>query len=268
MSHFFVLSKAVFVITWLCWKCLKTMDEEIRKFLQRTIFVRDIKCIFCGAELSKDSKYCTCDACLAKLPFITCKVCKKCGEPIESLAEFCMQCKNHVDRGFDKARAVFLYREQIKQAIAKFKFYGNRYLGEYLSYFLLDLYINENWNCDVVIPAPISQKGLKARGYNQTDLLCHAFVKFGIPFDNTSIVKHLETQHQVGLGYKDRQTNLIGAFKVVNKQAIKDKKILLVDDIYTTGATVSEISETLKKAGASEVNVITLCHEMPENRKN
>ena len=87
-------------------------------------------------------------------------------------------------------------------------------------------------------------------------------------FDNTCVIKHLETAHQVGLGFKERQTNLVGAFKVVNKSAVKGKKILLVDDIYTTGATASEISSTLKKAGANEVNVITLCHEMPENRKN
>ena len=244
------------------------MDNEIRSFLQETIFVRDIKCIFCGEELQADSNYCACDDCLSKLPYITGKVCKKCGEPIESLAEFCLQCKHHVDRGFDKARAVFLYKDQIKKSIANFKFYGNRYLGEYLSYFLLDLYVKEKWDCDLVIPAPISQKSLKVRGYNQTDLLCQSFIKFGIAFDNTSIVKHLETAHQVGLGYKERQTNLIGAFKVVNKQAIKNKKILLVDDIYTTGATASEISETLKKAGASKVYVLTLCHEMPENRKN
>lgn len=244
------------------------MEESIRRFLQDTIFMRDIKCLFCGEELFKDSKYCICDDCLSKLPFISGKVCKHCGEPIESLAEYCMQCKSHIDRGFDKARAVFLYKDQIKKAIQDFKFYNKRYLGEYLSYFLLDLYVKENLNCNLVIPAPISQKGMKVRGYNQTDLLCKAFVDFGLPFDNTCIVKHLETAHQVGLGYKERQTNLIGAFKVVNKSAVKGKKILLVDDIFTTGATASEISSTLKKAGANEVNVITLCHEMPENRKN
>ena len=55
------------------------MDETIRKFLQKTLFMRDIKCIFCGRELAKDSKYCTCDDCLKTLPYITGKVCKHCG---------------------------------------------------------------------------------------------------------------------------------------------------------------------------------------------
>ena len=244
------------------------MDNSIRNFLQNTLFVRDIKCIFCGEELEKDSRYCVCDSCLSTLPFISQKVCKHCGEPIESLAEYCMRCKNHIDRGFDKARAVFLYKDKIKKSISDLKFFNKRYLGEYLSHFLLDLYIKENWSCDLVIPAPISQKSMKVRGFNQTDLLCSAFIDYGISFDNTSIIKHLETPHQVGLGYKDRQTNLIGAFKVTNKNAIKNKKILLVDDIFTTGATISEIASTLKKAGASEVYALTLCHEMPENRKN
>ena len=244
------------------------MDEILRNFLQNTIFMRDIKCIFCGKELEKHSKYCSCDDCLAKLPYITGKVCKHCGEPIESLAQYCLQCKVHIDRGFDKARSVFLYKDQIKDMIQNFKFYGKRYFGEYLSYFLFDLYMEQNYTCDVVIPAPISQKSMKIRGFNQTELLCHAFIKNNIPFNNTCLIKHKETLHQVGLGYKDRQTNLTGAFKVVDKEAVKNKKILLIDDILTTGATVSEISQTLKKAGASEVVVLTLCHEMPENRKN
>lgn len=244
------------------------MDETIRKFLQKTLFMRDIKCIFCGRELAKDSKYCTCDDCLKTLPYITGKVCKHCGEPIESLAQFCMQCKSHIDRGFDNARAVFLYKDQIKSMIQNFKFFGKRYLGEYLSWFLYDLYNQQNYKCDVVIPAPISEKSLKERGYNQTELLCKAFAEKSLVVDSKSLIKHKETQHQVGLGYKDRQTNLIGAFKVVDKDAVKNKKVLLVDDILTTGATASEISQTLKKAGATEVYVLTLCHEMPENRKN
>lgn len=244
------------------------MEEDLRTALQKILFLRDIKCIFCGKELDKDSRYCACSDCLKNLPFINQKECQKCGEPIESLAEYCMSCKNHVDRGFDKARAVFLYDGEIVGAIARFKFFGERYLGEYLSKFLLDKYITENFCDDVVVPAPISQKRAKSRGYNQSELLCDAFQKYGMKVDTTSLAKILETKDQVGLGYKDRQQNLVGAFKVLDKRAIMGKKILLVDDIFTTGATATEISEILKKAGANRVDVLTLCHQMPKDKKN
>ena len=116
------------------------VKKKIGEFLDRTLFVKDIKCIFCGAELPKDSRFCTCDKCFSKLPFLTGKVCKYCGEPIESQAEYCMQCKTHIDRNFDIARAVFLYRGVVAKAVKYLKYFGRKYYAEYLSAFLFGLY--------------------------------------------------------------------------------------------------------------------------------
>ena len=84
---------------------------EVKKVLKnlavKTLFLKDIKCLCCDAELEKSSRYCMCDICHSNLPNIVDKVCKKCGEPIKSLADFCMKCKNNVDRNFDVARALF-----------------------------------------------------------------------------------------------------------------------------------------------------------------
>ena len=244
------------------------MNKSIRKFLTKTLFIKDIKCLFCGKELDFDSRYCTCDDCIKTLPFLRGKVCKCCGEPIKSKATYCMRCKNHIDRGFDSARAEFLYFGQIKNAIINLKYSGNKYYAEYLSNFIFDVYVRENLNCDVVIPAPISKNSLKQRGFNQTELLCDAFEKQGLNVNYKCLQKVLETENQANLNFKDRQTNLNGAFKVVNKETVKNKNVLLVDDIFTTGATVSEIAFTLKKAGAKRVDVITLCHDMPTNATN
>ncbi len=244
------------------------MNKKLREFLTSTIFIKDIKCLFCGKELDKDSRYCVCDECLLSLPFLDTKVCKKCGEPIKSQARYCMRCKNHVDRGFDKARAVFLYAGKIKDVIINLKYFGNKYYAEYLSNFLFDLYQKENFSADVVIPAPISKKSFKTRGFNQAELLCDSFAKNGIEVNCTCVQKVLETQNQVKLDFKDRQTNLIGAFKVVDKNAVKNKNVLIVDDIFTTGATVCEIAGVLKKAGAKNVDVLTLCHQMPDGVTN
>ena len=239
----------------------KDFKKNLRNFLAKTIFIKDIKCLFCGKELEEDSRYSTCDDCLQNLPFLKGKVCAKCGEPLKSKAEFCLRCKNHIDRGFDKARAEFLYDGVISDAIKEFKYHGKKYYAEYLSKFLFDVYVRNNFDCDVVIPAPISQNGLKARGFNQVELLCESFENAGMIVNTNCIVKVKETQNQVALNFKDRQTNLDGAFKVIDKSVVKNKNVLLVDDIFTTGATVTELSNTLKRAGANKVFVITLCHE-------
>ena len=244
------------------------MNKKIREFLARTLFIKDIKCLFCNGELDKDSRYCICDECLKTLPYITGKVCEKCGEPIKSMATYCMRCKNHVDRGFDMARATFLYKGSIKNAIINLKYFGNKYFAEYLSHFLLDTYIRIDFKSDVIIPAPMSVKSLKSRGFNQAEMLCDAFIQKGYNVNTNCVVKVLETQNQAKLNFKDRQTNLVGAFKVVDKQAVKNKNVLIIDDIFTTGATCSEIANTLKKAGAKRVDVITLCHDMPDEVTN
>ena len=244
------------------------MNKDLSSFLDKTLFLKNIKCLFCDNELDKDSRYCTCDKCFAKLPFLTGKVCKYCGEPIDSMADYCMRCKTHIDRDFDIARAVFLYQGDIAKAIKNLKYFEKKYYSEYLSAFLFDLYIREGFECDVVIPAPMSPKSLKTRGFNQVELLCESFKKAGLNVNNNCIAKVTETENQANLGFKERQSNLAGAFKVTDKHAIENKRILLVDDIFTTGATCSEISQTLKKAGAAYVCVVTLCHEMPKNRTN
>ena len=244
------------------------MNKKFENFLRSTIYLKDIKCLFCNAELGKDSKYCVCDDCLNKLPFLTGKICAKCGEPIQSLAEYCMRCKKGVDRGFDKARSAFVYGGEVRNAVINFKYNGKKYYAEYLSAFIYDVFKRNNFEADVVVPAPMSENSLKKRGFNQAELLCEYFKINGFDVNTNCLQKCKETENQAKLDYKARQTNLDGAFKVVDKNAIKNKNVLLVDDIFTTGATCTEIANTLKSAGAKEVNVVTLCHEMPPDQKN
>ena len=239
------------------------MNKNLREFLANTLYLKDIKCLFCGDELYKHSRYCSCDKCFKLLPFINDKVCKCCGEPIKSSATYCMRCKSHIDRGFDMARAVFIYNGLIKNAIISLKYNGNKYIAEYLSNFMYDLYLTSFTKCDLIIPAPMSKNSLKRRGFNQAELLCDAFEKHGIKIETNCVAKVLETENQARLSFEERQTNLVGAFKVVNKDIIKNKNVLFVDDIFTTGATASEVSLALKKAGAKSVEVLTLCHSLP-----
>lgn len=247
---------------------MQKLKQNCKTFLQKTLFVRDVKCLCCDNEMLADSKYCICKNCYDNLPFITRKVCQKCGEPIDSFASFCMRCKKQIDRNFDIARAVFLYKDQLRRLIINLKFFGQKYVAEYLSWFLYDCYVANEFDCDIIVPVPMSTKSLKKRGYNQQQLLCYAFEQSGFDVDTKCIQKTRDTKTQVGLNFAQRQTNLIDAFKVVDRQKVKGKKILIIDDIFTTGATISQVAAALKKAGAKSVFAITLCHEMPENATN
>ena len=244
------------------------MNKTIGNILKSVLFINNIKCIFCDCELDIDSRYCACNNCFKLLPFNSGKVCLKCGEPVTSLASYCIKCKQSISRSFNKARAPFLYDDNIKTAILNLKFNNKKFLAEYLSYFIFDEFVKSNFKCDFVVPAPISANRLKHRGYNQAELLCSAFTKNGIDVDVNCVVKILETENQVGLNFAERQTNLTGAFKVTDKNKVKNKSIIVIDDIFTTGSTVSEIAQTLKDAGASEVNVLTLCHEVVKEQNN
>lgn len=245
-----------------------SFKQKIKELITKSIFVDNIKCFVCDSELDFDSRYCICNQCLKDLPFITGKVCEKCGEPLATLANYCLKCKNHVDRNFDKARAVFLYDKEIRRAIIKLKYYGNKYLAKHLSMFLYDAYITSEFSANVIVPVPMTESSFKKRGYNQTELLCYAFKKHGenVMFD--CVQKYRETENQVNLGYADRRQNIEDSFLIKDKMAIKNKDVLIVDDIFTTGATAGEVAKVLKKAGANKIFVLTLCHELPKSEES
>lgn len=134
------------------------------------------------------------------------------------------------------------------------KFYGIRRLAEPLGKLLLRLEIPE---CDAIVPVPLSRKGLRERGFNQTLLVSRVLSKeLKIPLYMDILLKRKDTPPQLGLDAKERLKNLKGAFEARGR--INNLRLLLFDDVMTTGATARECSKTLIKAGAKEVLVITL----------
>lgn len=112
---------------------------------------------------------------------------------------------------------------------------------------------------DLIVPVPLHKTRLKERGFNQSLLLSRALAKVcGLPIDYINLKRTRATSPQINLKGKDRITNVKGAFAVKNNAPFKGKGILLIDDVYTTGATVSECCKVLKKAGAEDINVLTL----------
>ncbi len=147
-----------------------------------------------------------------------------------------------------------IYSDTLAEAIHLMKFSGLRRLAQPLGRLLLNLDIPK---CDGIVPVPLSKKGLRERGFNQTLLISRVLSKeLEIPLYIDMLLKRKDTPPQIGLNAKERIKNLRGAFEVSGK--INDLRLLLLDDVMTTGATARECSKTLIKAGAKEVIVITL----------
>lgn len=244
--------------------------EKLKKFFGSVyenfvdiVFPRDITCIICGEELITDPDYAICENCCEALLKNDGKVCLICGEKIDSLANYCMNCKNAKNRTFTQARAPFLYDGEIKKLIFDLKYNHKRYIGRNLSYFLLEELNKTDWNIDVCVPIPISKKRLKQREYNQALLLCYAIKESGIPVDTENFVKSVDTPHQTELNKAERKTNLKDSFSIKDKSVFKNKNVLVIDDVYTTGSTMETASEILLKAGAKNVYCLTVAHTLP-----
>ena len=169
-----------------------------------------------------------------------------------------MQSKSH----FDFAWAACLYKDPLKRMIYQFKYNNKPYLSKYLSQFIfnfLEIYRMDIEQFDIIVPIPLFSTRLRERGYNQSRLLAgHISAHYHIDLSTTHLIRVRNTEHQTGLCEKERWTNIRGAFRIVHSDAISGKNILIIDDLFTTGATVSQAAGVLKKAGARTVGVLTL----------
>lgn len=156
------------------------------------------------------------------------------------------------------ARELGVYEGNLLKAIHLFKYGGKiniaRLLGRMLASYPLDFSIY-----DLLIPVPLHIKRLKERGFNQAVLLSKEIKRaHSIPIEMFGLKRIRATRPQVLLKEKERMLNVKGAFAVKNPANIKGRKVLLIDDVFTTGATVNECAKVLKKAGAERIDVLTL----------
>lgn len=250
--------------------------EMIKEGILDWLYPRHIKCIFCNEELDENSHNDTCVDCLSKLPFIK-SPCPRCGgERNENNDGVCLNCKtNNFD--FSIARSVFVYTDDIVKVIHKYKYNYLKCLSEPLSGFMSDYFATSDLSADFITAVPLHENRLKERGFNQSELLARALgTKFNIKYLDLC-VKIVDNSRQASLGFAERKANVKGAYKIKGeyKKTIKDKTIMIVDDVYTTGATTSEIARVIKDAGARDVVVFTLAHgqgdgqsEEVENKKD
>ena len=223
--------------------------------LKEVFLPRNLTCSYCGRE--SFTGRILCEKCLEKLEPNNEYVCDHCGDKTEIPTTFCDRCKGRL-LSFDRARSVYVYGEVSGTLIRKLKYDGEKYLAEEFAKKLYELYIFSVTYADGIVYVPVTDKKLKRRGYNQSELLAENLSKLsGVPLLNV-LEKTKETESQVGKSRSDRQKNLDGSFAVTDRKAVKDKRLVLVDDVMTTGTTANLIAEKLKKAGAEEVFVLTV----------
>lgn len=222
-------------------------------------------CNFCGDEIFDGDEKATCESCKNILTFCRGNICNRCGDVIENEAKYCEMCKFE-DKAFKKNRSVFLYDGKVADAIRAFKFDNAKYWYKCFSSYLVDAYKFYGYFCDLICYVPMHKKRQNNRGYNQCELLATQLGQIlKIPVSCENLVKIKDTKNQVDLNFKQRKENLNGAFKVLNKSEFQGKTILLVDDVYTTGATLNNCTKTLLKAGAKAVLCLTIAHAHQKN---
>lgn len=201
-----------------------------------------------------------CENCRKKLPYIREPLCKKCGKKLRSREkEYCRGCKTgrHL---FCEGRAVFVYERALRRSIGRMKFQNRREYGEFYAREMAAVYARSlsRWEIRTILPIPMHRKKARRRGYDQSCLLARRMGELtGIPTEEECLVRIWQTLPQKELDAGERKKNLKGAFAVRNPELIKEP-VLLVDDIYTTGATLDAACEALNSQGISRIYFLVL----------
>jgi len=162
---------------------------------------------------------------------------------------------------YTRGIAVFPYDNYLKKSIYQMKFHNKR---EYNDFYVDEMLrssgrVLSEWRPDVIVPVPLHKSKQRQRGFNQSELLARGIgKKLGIPISSNLVSRVRATMPQKELSKKNRKINLKNAFKI-NKYDVKLKRILLIDDIYTTGTTIDTIACELLKQGAEQVYFAVVC---------
>jgi ComF family protein len=218
-------------------------------------------CLFCGAAAGMNPEAAVCPVCEASVTWIQEPICPCCGIAFESRtgpAHLCSNCQSQPPP-FKRARAVALFEGPVLEAVHRLKYQRQMAYARPLKKWLTSptgLEMAEA--ADFILPVPLHSKRLRRRGFNQALLLAQAFANDKIKRD--LLIRSRWTDSQVSMDKRQRQENIHQAFGVSDPEAVAGRNVLLIDDVFTTGATVSECARVLLAAGADQVEVLTVAH--------
>lgn len=220
------------------------------------------RCPVCDGILDKKTRY-VCRECSRRLELIKGAVCCVCGKPLErDSEEYCFDCRKrrHV---FEICRAPFLYRGTVKESLMRFKYMGRAEYAAFYGSVMAEFGRQKGVlrGVDLIVPVPVHRNRRIQRGYNQAELLASRIAaETGIPLDAGAAVRTRKTKALKTLSGEKRRQSLDDAFAVPKskRRTLEGKRILLVDDIYTTGSTADAVCRRLLEAGADSAAVLCL----------
>lgn len=225
------------------------------------LYPSGIYCISCGSIIDQSRKYALCDECIRKFHWISNRTCRKCGKILNTgnPYDLCYDCRQ-VSHDFDRGYTCVQYGLYERGVLLDYKYKGKAYIGRLLGDALYDRMKLTEEVYDLIVPVPMHWKKKRARGYNQAEIMAAQLArKAHVPCAQELLTRVRSTLPMKGLGAFERHENLQGAFAVSgrNHYEICGKRILLVDDIYTTGSTMDACSCMLHQQGADKVVFVT-----------
>lgn len=227
-------------------------------------FVLPTSCAYCNASVGESGIPYFCSSCWTDFSPIDGPVCPRCGKPFDSPEALaysphheCFACRQSPP-AFDQALSIGYFEGPLREAVHQFKYRPCRSLGRPLGEWMVKKF-HLLADIDSIMPVPLHSKRLRQRGFNQALLLAHRISEaHRIPLSCDNLIRNRATRPQVELTGAERIRNVAGAFSLKRRNEVKDKRIILVDDVFTTGSTLNECAAVLKDAGAAQVVACTL----------
>lgn len=233
------------------------------------VFPRD--CIYCESSRKGGGDF-LCGLCQREICFLESPYCHCCGIPADISYDFptenfeCALCRKNTF-SFDRARSLGPYDAALKKLIHHFKFNKQPGVMKDIAPFMADYFAGQedSWEEFYVVPVPLFYRRMKARTFDQSFLIAREVARtLGLPLANGLLRRVRDTESQAQMKTKaERAKNIKGAFTVDRPDRTLGMDILLIDDVMTTGATVSEAAKMLKQAGAGQIHVFTLARALP-----
>jgi ComF family protein len=228
-----------------------------------TDFIYPPVCCVCRTDIERSDTWSICQRCRDQIAYIQPPFFARCGRAYAHEQDFEHLCGDCISgaRYYRRARSVGHYSGTLRNALHLFKYRLQRHLAKTLGGIMTGRLssLAEEWRYDIIMPVPLHPRRLRTRGFNQALCLASALGRhLRVPLDRFNLKRLRWTTSQVGLTERERKLNVRNAFAVCRPEAVRDKFVLLIDDIYTSGSTVNECSRVLITAGTEAVDVLTL----------
>lgn len=241
----------------------KHLIRQIRDFLIPPL------CPGCRTVVMQD--YNICQTCWPHIRFITDPLCQTCGMPFEFILEQEVLCGTCIQKAppYEKGRSVLAYNDLSKKLILPFKHGDATYLAQWMAHWSFRRYPSLFQDIDYIVPVPLHWKRLAQRQYNQAALFARCLSKLtNVLHQPLSLKRAWHTDSQEGKNLEERRENVSTAFVVEPADAFKGKSVLLVDDVFTTGATIEACCQALRRSGVHRIHVLTFARVLRARSKH